>query len=56
MREDIPHGVGSIAFANGDMYIGGVVNGKLHGAGTLYYAKRKKGVDRGVWRNNELWN
>lgn len=56
LRDDVPHGVGTVVFVNGDTYIGSVVNGKLHGAGTLYYGNKKDGVDRGIWRNNErIW-
>ncbi|CAJ1944355.1 unnamed protein product [Cylindrotheca closterium] len=56
LRNDMPHGVGTIVFANGDTYIGNVVNGKLHGSGTLYYVNKKHGIDRGIWRNNDrIW-
>ncbi|KAL3941152.1 MAG: hypothetical protein SGBAC_004434 [Bacillariaceae sp.] len=56
MREDVPHGVGTVVFANGDTYIGNVVNGKLHGSGTYYYSNKQEGIDRGIWRNNDrIW-
>jgi len=47
--DGVPSGVGSIRFSNGDIYLGQVMDGKVHGKGTLY---TKAGLSRGRFENN----
>ena len=42
------NGVGTYIYSNGTKYVGSFKNGKLHGKGTLFFAKEKK------WRRNSL--
>lgn len=36
-QDDVPHGAGSMTFANGDFYKGDFAGGELHGVGCLIY-------------------
>lgn len=47
--DGIPNGVGSIRFSNGDIYLGRVMDGKIHGKGTMY---TKAGLSRGRFEND----
>ena len=44
-----PNGVGTVRFSNGDMYLGEVKDGRLHGKGTLYSSES---VLRGTFKDN----
>lgn len=44
-----PHGTGALRFENGDTYLGGLVNGAMHGKGTLYH---RTGMQRGQFQQN----
>jgi hypothetical protein len=50
LRNDIPHGTGTIRFNGGDTYLGEVVAGEMHGKGTLYHRNRK--MSRGTFEHN----
>lgn len=47
----VPHGTGSVEFANKDVYVGSVVHGKLDGRGTMFV--HGGGIVRGVFKENE---
>jgi hypothetical protein len=47
-----PNGTGTIRFDNGDTYLGEVVNGEMHGKGTLYHRLKEIGISRGYFDHN----
>ena len=49
---DIPHGQGTIIFANGDKFVGEWKNDKMHGRGTLILSNGEEKV--GLWKDGEL--
>ena len=48
-NEGFPHGTGTVRFENGDTYLGDLVNGTMHGKGTLYH---RNGMQRGEFNRN----
>ena len=56
LKEGLPHGTGTFRFKNGDTYLGEVVDGKMHGKGTLYRRAKELGISRGVFEDNEFIN
>jgi uncharacterized protein YcbK (DUF882 family) len=52
--EGKPNGVGAIKFENGSTYLGEVLDGKMHGKGTLYHSDKDLGISRGFFEDNEF--
>jgi hypothetical protein len=52
LRNSIPHGTGIIRFRNGDTYLGELVDGEMHGNGTLYHRSKDSGISRGYFEHN----
>jgi hypothetical protein len=53
ISDGIPNGTGIVRFKNGDTYLGEIVNGEMHGKGTLYYHQsRELGMQRGQFEHN----
>jgi hypothetical protein len=50
LQNNLPNGVGVMAFKNGDSYEGEFVNGLMHGLGVLY--KENGDIYKGEWRND----
>jgi hypothetical protein len=48
----LPHGTGIIRFRNGDTYLGELVDGEMHGNGTLYHRSKDSGIARGHFEHN----
>ncbi len=49
--KDLPYGIGTFRMANGDMYMGEIVWGAMHGTGT-YWSQSDNQVLRGQFVNN----
>ena len=49
--KELPYGIGTFVLSTGDLYIGEVVWGAMHGSGT-YWSKRYGQVRRGIFENN----
>jgi hypothetical protein len=52
LRNSLPHGTGTIRFRNGDTYLGELVDGEMHGNGTLYHRSNSSGISRGCFEHN----
>jgi predicted nuclease with TOPRIM domain len=50
LRENIPNGMGVVRFESGENYFGEVVNGEMHGNGTIFYPGGS--MDRGRFEHN----
>jgi uncharacterized coiled-coil protein SlyX len=50
LRENIPNGTGIVRFESGETYLGEVVNGEMHGNGTIFYPGGS--MDRGRFEHN----
>ena len=53
LENGVPNGTGTIRFKNGDTYLGELVNGEMHGQGTLYHHEKAKGLSRGRFQHNQ---
>jgi hypothetical protein len=49
LRESIPNGTGVVRFECGETYFGEVVNGEMHGNGTMFYPDD---MNRGRFEHN----
>ena len=54
LENGVPNGTGTIRFLNGDTYLGELVNGEMHGQGTLYHHEKAKGLSRGRFQHNQF--
>jgi hypothetical protein len=52
LRYSLPHGTGTIRFRNGDTYLGELVDGEMHGKGSLYHRSKDSGTSRGYFEHN----
>jgi hypothetical protein len=52
LRNSLPHGTGTIRFRNGDTYLGELVDGEMHGKGSLYHRSKDSGISRGYFEHN----
>jgi hypothetical protein len=52
LRNSLPHGTGTIRFRDGDTYLGELVDGEMHGNGTLYHRSKDLGISRGYFQHN----